>query len=74
VYATLHFRRQLPGAGAIALAFAVSLAAGVVQAGGRARVDVGWPLDHNGIFHLIQLAGLAVLARGLRRTLQEPLP
>jgi hypothetical protein len=37
-------------------------------------VDVGWPLDHNGIFHLIQLAGLAVLARGLRRTLQEPLP
>ncbi len=72
VYATLHFRRRLPGAGAIALAFALSLAAGAVQAGGRARMDVGWPLDHNGIFHLIQLAGLAVLAHGLRRTLQEP--
>ncbi len=72
VYATLHFRRRLPGAGAIALAFALSFAAGAVQAGGRARMDVGWPLDHNGIFHLIQLAGLAVLAHGLRRTLQEP--
>lgn len=71
VYATLHFRRRLPGAGAIALAFALSLAAGVVQAGGRASIEIGWPLDHNGIFHLIQLLGLAVLGRGLGRALQE---
>ena len=74
VYATLHFRRGFPGAGAIALAFALSLAAGVVQAGGRAAIDIGWPLDHNGIFHLIQLVGLAVLGRGLGRALREPSP
>jgi hypothetical protein len=74
VYATLHFRRGFPGAGAIALAFALSLAAGVVQAGGRAAIEIGWPLDHNGIFHLIQLLGLAVLGRGLGRALQEPSP
>ncbi len=74
IYASLCLRRRVPGAGAIALAFALSLAAGVVQAVGRSSVEIGWPLDHNGIFHLIQLLGLAVLGGGLRRALQEPAP
>ncbi|HSE27064.1 MAG TPA: hypothetical protein VLA95_02450 [Gemmatimonadales bacterium] len=72
VYAGLHRHRRLAGAGAIGLAFAVSLVGGAVQAGGRASLEIGWPLDHNGIFHLIQLAGLALLGHGLRRALQEP--
>ena len=69
VYAGLHRRGALPGAGFLALAFTVSLAAGLVQAGGRASFTLGWPLDHNGIFHLIQLAGLALLGAGLTRSL-----
>jgi hypothetical protein len=69
VYAALHRRGRLPGAGALALAFALSLTAGVVQAGGRARLVLGWPLDYNGVFHLIQLAGLVPLGFGLRRSL-----
>ncbi len=72
VYAALHRRGGLPGAGAIALAFAVSLAAGAVQASGRAALTLGWPLDHNGLFHLIQLPGLVLLGHGLRRALREP--
>ena len=72
VYAGLHRTRRLPGAGAIALAFAVSLVAGVVQPWGRFTLQLGWPLDHNGIFHLIQLAGLPILGHGLRRALGAP--
>jgi hypothetical protein len=74
VYVSLHRRGALPGAGSLALAFGVSLAAGAVQAGGRARLGLGWPLDHNGVFHLIQLAGLALLGHGLRRSLRAPAP
>lgn len=69
VYAGLHRRGTLPGAGFLALAFAVSLAAGGVQAGASAGFTLGWPFDHNGVFHLVQLGGLALLGAGLTRSL-----
>ena len=43
----------------------VSAAAAAIQAAGRARLTRVWPLDHNGIFHLVQIPGLALLCKGL---------
>ena len=47
----------------------MSLEAGGVQAGGRAGFTLGWPFDHNGVFHLVQLGGLVLLGAGLTRSL-----
>jgi hypothetical protein len=49
----------------MAAAMAVSLAAGAIQAS-SVTVRLGWVFDHNGVFHLVQLAGLALLVVGLR--------
>jgi hypothetical protein len=74
VYAWLAARHRRPGAAAMAAALAMSLAAGAVQAADVGTVRLLWDFDHNGLFHLVQLAGLALLAAGLRRTLQPPAP
>ena len=71
VYTCLAIR-QRPGAGWMALGLGVSLAAGLVQPAKSLSVHFIWTFDHNGIFHLIQLLGLAILIRGLRVTLQSP--
>ena len=73
VYWGLAAGPRRPGAGAMAAALAVSLAAGAVQAADLGTVRLLWEFDHNGLFHLVQLAGLALLAAGLRRLLQ-PVP
>ncbi|MGH7515502.1 MAG: DUF6962 family protein [Gemmatimonadales bacterium] len=74
VYAWLAARQGRPGAAAMAAALAVSLAAGAVQAADVGTVRLLWDFDHNGLFHLVQLAGLALLAAGLRRSLRHPAP
>ena len=66
VYLRLAYRRARRGAGLMAVALAVSLAAGVVQASGPMSVRLVWAFDHNGIFHLLQLIGVTLLLLGLR--------
>jgi hypothetical protein len=69
VFLRLALLGHRAGAGTMAAALAVSLAAGVVQASSLGPVRVFWEFDHNGLFHLIQLVGLALLVRGLRQLL-----
>ena len=57
------------GAGLVAAAIAVSLAAGAIQANESLAARIVWDFDHNGLYHLAQLAGLALLVGGLTRTL-----
>ncbi len=61
--------RGVPGAALVAAGLAITLAAGAVQAIDDLEVRLVWPFDHNGIYHLVQLVGLAVLTWGLTRTL-----
>ncbi len=68
VYLRLAAGPAPDGAGAMAAAMAVSLAAGGVQASDTA-IRLVWDFDHNGVFHLVQLVGLALLVTGLRRRL-----
>ena len=64
-------RAGRPGAAGVAAGLGVSLAAGLVQAS-TLSLDMIWGFDHNGLFHLVQLAGLAILIPGLRRLLGAP--
>jgi hypothetical protein len=73
IYLRLSSRGR-PGAAAMAAALAVSLAAGALQASGLGSVRLLWEFDHNGLFHLVQLAGLALMVAGLRRLLPSAAP
>lgn len=74
VYLALARTGRRAGAATMAAALAVSIGAGVVQASGVGPVRLVWTFDHNGLFHLVQLAGLTLLALGLRRLLASPVP
>jgi hypothetical protein len=69
VYLRLASGRRRPGAASMAAALAVSLGAGALQASGLGAVRLLWEFDHNGLFHLVQLLGLALMVAGLRRLL-----
>jgi hypothetical protein len=64
-------RRGRPGAPLVAAALAASLAAGAIQADESLAARLVWEFDHNGLYHLAQLAGLALLVAGLARTLRD---
>lgn len=67
IYVGLAAGRRQRGAGTMAFGVLVNLAAAGLQAspvGFRLMV----PFDHNGVFHLAQMAGVAVLALGVART------
>ena len=69
VYLRLASGQRRPGAAIMAAALAVSLAAGAVQASDLGSIRLLWEFDHNGLFHLVQLLGLALMVAGLRRLL-----
>jgi hypothetical protein len=69
IYLRLAAGERRPGAALMAAALAVSLTAGAVQASELDSVTLVWEFDHNGLFHLVQLLGLALLVTGLRRIL-----
>ena len=69
VYGTLGARGRA-GAGTVAAAMALSLAAGAIQAMTSLSVRLGWEFDHNGLYHLVQIVGVVVLIRGLAITLR----
>ncbi len=50
----------------------MSLAAGAVQAADLGTVQLVWEFDHNGVFHLVPLAGMLLLGAGLRPILHHP--
>jgi hypothetical protein len=61
--------RGRPGAAVMAAGVLLNLAAAGVQASSLAVSRLA--LDHNGLFHLVQMAGMAVLALGVRRSARE---
>lgn len=71
VYVNLARGGRLVGAELTAAGILISLIAAAVQASSLRLSVLGLPFDHNGLFHLIQIAGLPVLVRGVRAGLPE---
>jgi hypothetical protein len=65
VYAYLFFMSVLAGAGWMLVGVLVTIVAAVVQATGKAGRGIFWYFDNNGVFHLIQMAGMVLLYVGL---------
>jgi hypothetical protein len=68
IYGALAAGGALPGAATIAAGIAISVLAAAVQASALSW-RVGVVFDHNGLFHLLQMLGAAVLAVGVRVSL-----
>lgn len=64
IYLLLAARRRLPGAGVIAAGILLNLVAAGVQAS-TLSMDVGVPLDHNGLFHVVQAVAVIVMLAGI---------
>jgi hypothetical protein len=71
-YSWLAVTAQLPGAGWMAAGVLVTLIAAAVQAGWNGKenpLTLIWQFDQNGLYHLIQIGGVALLWVGLRGAL-----
>jgi hypothetical protein len=53
----------------MAIGILVSIIAAGIQANKSVAMTVIWRFDHNGIYHLVQSAGLVLLVMGLRWSL-----
>ena len=82
VYWMLFQKKTLAGAGWMAIAIVLTIAAAVLQAAGPYQVSIIWPfdhsldpsldlaldlpLDHNGVFHIVQIVALYFFYIGLK--------
>jgi hypothetical protein len=77
VYLSLAVQRRLVGAGWVAAGVATTIVAASLQAT-SVTIQAGVSIDHNGLFHLVQLPGLICLLfgvkAGLARGTNEPVP
>jgi hypothetical protein len=71
VYVRLARGGRLAGAELTAAGILIALLAAAVQASSLKLEVLGVPFDHNGLFHLVQIAGLPVLAAGVRAGLAQ---
>ena len=65
IYLYLWTVRSFAGAGRLTLGIALTLAAAVIQVSSLS-LRIIWPFDHNGLFHLVQIVAVLVIASGLR--------
>jgi hypothetical protein len=69
VYIILSARHRLHGASLMAAGILITIVAAAIQATEVIHFRCIWEFNHNGIFHLVQTAGLIVLYQGLRSDL-----
>jgi hypothetical protein len=72
VYGWLSINGKLDGAWLMTLGILVTIIAAVVQTRETLSFRLVWQFDHNGLFHIIQMAGMALLVAGLRASLNQP--
>lgn len=68
-YGWLTITNQLEGAALIAAGVLVSIIAAGIQASKRVSITFFFEFDHNGIYHIVQIFGIVLLAVGLRLSL-----
>ncbi|MCL1127941.1 DUF6962 family protein [Shewanella surugensis] len=68
-YLWLAYRGLLKGAGFMAAAVFVTIMAAGIQASQQRLFTSIFSLDHNGVFHLVQMVGVILFVLGLRKAL-----
>ena len=70
LYVRLALRTAEGWAWLMVLGIALNIVAAGIQASGSVRLNLGVPLDHNGVFHLVQMVAIVVLVAGVGRSLE----
>ncbi len=70
IYTFLAATHRLKGAAVVALAILLNLAGAAVQAS-NLSLHLVFPFDHNGLFHLVQIASTAILGLGVHRGMKS---
>ena len=65
-YFTLLVRRHTPGAAWMLLGVVLTVIAAAIQAANKVALTLIWRFDHNGLFHLTQIAAMLFLLFGLK--------
>ncbi len=65
-YFYLAIRGKLKGAWWMVAGILITIVAAIIQAAGKDGIVIFWGLDHNGVFHLIQMFGVLALLFGLQ--------
>lgn len=74
VYLYLAWRRAIVGAWLVVAGLVITVAAAAVQTMETLSLRLIWEFDHNGLFHLTQIAGVFFLIEGVVRALAGSLP
>lgn len=64
-YLYIAIRRKMKWAWFMTSGLIISVTASAIQATGTTHLKLIWEFDHNGLFHLIQIAGLLLIFAGL---------
>jgi hypothetical protein len=67
-YAWLTFSGQLAGAWLMCTAALVMMTGAGIQASKAVSFTIIWEFDHNGVYHLLQMAGVVFITAGLRES------
>jgi hypothetical protein len=70
-YIYLSIQGALRGAEFLSAGILVSMIAAAIQANKSIALTLVWKFDHNGIYHIVQAAGLILLLIGLRCSVQH---
>jgi hypothetical protein len=70
LYVRLALRTGESWSWLMVLGIALNIAAAAIQASGTVRLNVGVPLDHNGVFHLVQMVAIVLLVAGVGKSLE----
>jgi hypothetical protein len=71
-YGWLAVGARLEGAGLVAAGILACLIAGGLQTRKHLHLRAVWEFDHNGLFHIVQTAGLILILWGLKVSLSAP--
>jgi hypothetical protein len=74
LYVDAAIRPRVAGAAVMAVGVALNLVAAAVQQSSVALDLAGLPLDHNGVFHLVQMVAVVVLTAGVLHGLTPAMP
>ena len=67
-YIFLAIKKRLDGAWWMVTGILITIIAAAIQAVGKSGLIIFWGLDHNGVFHVVQMLGVLALTAGLQKS------
>jgi len=70
-YIIIAAKKQIHGAWWMVLGILITIIAAAIQATESVSIQFIWDFDHNGVFHIVQMAGVLIIYLGLAKSFQQ---